>query len=77
MQKKRFKELKKTYLEQKYSKSLIEASILKVKKIPLKILRQAETTKNEGIILFTTIYNLFYSRNTIQPQQSQQSKHFS
>ena len=74
--KKRFKELKKTYLEQKYSKSLIEASILKVKKIPLEILRQPETTKNEGIILFTTKYNFFYSRNTIQSQQSQQSKHF-
>ena len=74
--KKRFKELKKTYLEQKYSKSLIEASILKVKKIPLEILRQPETTKNEGIILFTTTYDFFYSRNTIQSEQSQQSKHF-
>ena len=44
-------------LEQKYPKSLIEASILKAKKIPLEILRQLETTENEEIILFTTTYN--------------------
>ena len=43
---KRFKELKKeTLLEQKYRKSLIEASILRTKEIPLKILRQPKTTK--------------------------------
>ena len=57
MKEKHFEELKKTLLEQKYPKSLIEASILKAKKIPLEILRQLETTENEEIILFTTTYN--------------------
>ena len=37
VKKKCFKELKKTLLEQKYPKSLIEASILRAKKIPLEI----------------------------------------
>ena len=55
---KRFKELKKkTLLEQKYPKSLIEASILKAKEIPFEVLRQPETTKNEEIIPFTMTYN--------------------
>ena len=35
---KRFKGLKQTFLEQKYPKLLIEASILKVKETPLEIL---------------------------------------
>ena len=50
---KRFEELKRTLLEQKYPKSLIEASILRAKKIPLEILRQPKTAKNEEIILST------------------------
>ena len=48
-------------LEQKYPKSLIEATILRTKEIPL--LRQPKTAKNEKIIHFYI--------------QSQQSKHFS
>ena len=52
-----FKELKETLLEQKYHKSLIEASILRAKEIPLEVLRQPKTTKNEEIIPFTIIYN--------------------
>ena len=40
-----FKELKKTLLEQKYPKSLIEVSKLRAKEIPLKILRQPKTAK--------------------------------
>ena len=44
-------------LEQKYPQSLIEASILKAKEIPIEILRQRKTLKNEEIIPFTTTYN--------------------
>ena len=44
-------------LEQKYPKSLIEASILKAKEIPFEVLRQPETTKNEEIIPFTMTYS--------------------
>ena len=40
-----FKELQKTLLEQKYPKSLIEASILKAHELPLEILRQPQTAK--------------------------------
>ena len=54
---KRFKELKKTLLEQKYPKSLIEASILRAKEIPLEILRQSKTAKNEEITPFIITYN--------------------
>ena len=50
---KRFKELKKTLLEQKYSKSLIEASILKATEISLEIFRQPKPVKNENIITFS------------------------
>ena len=49
---KRFKELKKTLLEENYRKSLIEANILTAKEIPLEILRQPETAKNEEVIPF-------------------------
>ena len=52
---KRFKELKKkTLLEQKYPKSLIEASILRAKEIPFKI---TKAVKNEEIIPFIFLYN--------------------
>ena len=44
-------------LEQKYHKSLIQASTLKAKKIPLEVLRQPKTTKNEETIPFNTTYN--------------------
>ena len=57
---KRFKELKKTLLEQNYPKSLIEATIeriLRAKEILLEILRQPKTAKNEEIIPFTITYN--------------------
>ena len=54
---KNFKELKNTLLEQKCSKSLIEASILKAKEIVFQILREPETTKNEQIYPFTTTCN--------------------
>ena len=54
---KRFKELERTLLEQKYPKSLIEASILRAKEIPLEILRQSKTAKNEEIIPFTFTCN--------------------
>ena len=55
---KRFKELKKEILlEQKYPTSLIEASILRAKEIPLEVLRQPKTTENEEIIPFTITYN--------------------
>ena len=37
---------------------LVEAIILRAKEIPLEILRQAKTTKNEEIIPFTVTYNL-------------------
>ena len=54
----RFKELKKkTLLEQKYLKSLIEASLLRAKETPLEILRQPKTAKNEEIISLSIIYN--------------------
>ena len=52
------KELKRTLLEQKYPKSLIEATILRAKEIPLEIFRQPKIAKNEEIILFTFTYNL-------------------
>ena len=48
---KRFKELEKTLLEQKYPKSLIEASILRAKKIPLETLRQPKTAKMRKLFL--------------------------
>ena len=55
---KRFKEMKKnTLVEQKYPKSLIKASILRAKDIPLEILRQPKTTQNEEIVPFTSTYN--------------------
>ena len=54
---KRFKELKKTLLEQKSPKSAINASILRDKEIPLEVLRQPNTTKYEEIIPFTITYN--------------------
>ena len=57
IQEKRFKELKKTSLEQKYAKSLIEARILRAKEIPLEVLRQPKTTKSEETIPFTMTYN--------------------
>ena len=44
-------------LQQKYPKSLIEASILKAKEIPLQILWQPKAAKNEEIIPFTITYN--------------------
>ena len=50
---KHFKELKKKYCQ----KSLIEVSKLKDKAIPLEVLRQPKTTKNEEIISFTITYN--------------------
>ena len=50
-----FKELKKALLEQKYPKSLKEASILRTKEMPLEILRRPKTTKNKEIILFTIL----------------------
>ena len=53
-----FKELKNVLLEQKYSKKLIEANILKTQEIPLEILRQRKPTKNEKIIPFITTCNL-------------------
>ena len=54
---KRFKELKKALLEQKYPKSLIEASILRAKEIPLKILREPKTAKIDVINPLTFTYN--------------------
>ena len=52
-----FKELKKALLEQKYPKSLIQTSLLRVKEMPLEILRQPKTAKNEEVIPFTITYN--------------------
>ena len=52
-----FKELKKIFLQQKYPKSLIEASILRAKEIPLEVLRQPKTTKSEEIIPLIMTYN--------------------
>ena len=49
-------------LEQKYPKSLIEASILRAKKMPLETLRQTKAAKSEKIISFFHYY--------IQSQQS-------
>ena len=49
---KRFKELKKAILEQKYRRSLIEASTLKAKEIPLKVLTQPKTAKHGEVIPF-------------------------
>ena len=57
VQEKRFKELKRTLLKQRYTKSLIEVSILKHKEIPFEILRQPKTPKNEEILRFTFTYN--------------------
>ena len=54
---KRFKELKRSLLEQKYPKSLIKASILRAKEIPVEILRQPKTAINEEIIPFTFTHN--------------------
>ena len=42
---KRFEELMKTLLEQKQATSVIEASILKAKEIPLEVLRQPKIAK--------------------------------
>ena len=50
----RFKELKKKLLEQKY---LTETSTLRAKEIPVEVLRQPKTTKSEEIIIFTIAYN--------------------
>ena len=44
-------------LEQSDAKSLIEASILRAKEIPLEILKQRKTAKNEKIIPFIITYN--------------------
>ena len=44
-------------LKQKNPKSLIEASILRAKEIPLEVLKQPKTTKNEEIIPFVMTYN--------------------
>ena len=52
-----FKELKRTLLEQKYPKSLTQASISRAKEIPLEILRQPKTARNEEIIPFTFTHN--------------------
>ena len=41
-------------LKQKYTKLLIEASILKTKVMTQEILRQPKTTENEDNIPFTT-----------------------
>ena len=57
LKEKHFKELKKYIARTKYPKTLIEASILKDKEIPLEVLRQLETTKNEEIIPFAMTYN--------------------
>ena len=46
-----------TFLEQKYPKSLIEASILRAKNIPLEVLRQPKNIKREEIITFNMTYN--------------------
>ena len=48
---------KKTLLEQKFSNSLIEVCIVKAKEIPIEVLGQPETTKNEEVILFVTTHN--------------------
>ena len=57
MKEKRFKEFKKALLEQKYSKSLIQTGLLRAKEMPLEILRQPKTAKNEEVIPFTITYN--------------------
>ena len=44
-------------LEQKYPKSLIEASVLRAKEIPLEVLKQLKSAKNDEIILFNITYN--------------------
>ena len=46
---KRFKELKKTLLEQKYPNSLIEATILTAKEIPLEVLRLPKITTKKKL----------------------------
>lgn len=55
---KHLKKLKKTQLQQKYPKLLIEATVLKVSKTPFEVLSQQETTKNEEIVFVTTVYVL-------------------
>ena len=60
---KRFKELQKTFLEQKYPRSLIEASILRAKEIPLEILRQPKLQKMRKLFL-----SLLHTIPTIQKQ---------
>ena len=57
MKQKRFKELKKNIARTKQPKTLIEASILRNKEIPLEVLTQTETTNSEEIIPFTATYN--------------------
>ena len=54
---KRFKELERTLLEQKYPKSRTESSILRAKEIPLEILRQPRIAKNDEILRFTFTCN--------------------
>ena len=54
---KRSKKLKRTLLEQKYTKLLIEVRVLRAKEIRLEILREPKTAKNEEIIPFTFTYN--------------------
>ena len=44
-------------LEQKYPKSLIEASVLRAKEIPLEDLKQLKSAKNDESILFIITYN--------------------
>ena len=52
-----FQEMKNILLEQKYPKSLTKASILKAKEIPLDVLRQPKTAKNEELFPFVATYN--------------------
>ena len=51
-------------LEQKYPKSLTEASLLKAEEITLKVLRQPKTTKTEEIIPFTATNDISHLRQT-------------
>ena len=60
--------------EQKRPKSLIEASIIKAKKIHPEILRQPKTTKNEKIIPYATTY--FSNDPNIFPIMKQSFKSF-
>ena len=54
---KRSRKLKRTLLEQKCTKLLIEFRVLRAKEIRLEILREPKTAKNEEIIPFTFTYN--------------------